>query len=179
MRQQILDTQQSSTAITFVDALSLIRGIRSRGKQCTHYQAELLELLNHPHLTRQARKVIEQALSGELKNQVREKERAQKIVSLREHGKALRVKTGERIHIEFKTEPGFFWEPHQEHKLLLIEPVLGASAKPGHETFQCTAQGPGSLNLRWEQRPDARYNQRTQAKSHSTRTFWVQVNIDP
>ena len=107
MKQLLSHTLHSSTAVTFVDVLAIIRGIRAKGQPCIQYQAELMALLEHPRITRHAQEIIEQALGGELKEAARQRQRSTRTITSQDLGKAVRMPQNEALKIQLRTQHGF------------------------------------------------------------------------
>ena len=178
MKQLFIDTQNSSTAITFVDALSILRAIRSKGQNCMQYQAELLLLLEHPQITRKAQAIIENSLGGELKEAARQRERANRTITAKDQGKSVRVAPGDIIEVEFKSQAGFYWEVQQPYTGIDVQRVLGEGAKAGHERFRCTLSIKTTQTLRFELRQDARFSKKHSLRTPSSTEFHFTLKVE-
>ena len=178
MRQLLSDTLKSTTAITFVDVLAILRGIRAQGQAITGYQKDLLALLDHPAITAKARDILENTLEADFKKLARQRQRAQTTVQMKDRGKSIRMTAQRELLIELKSQQGFYWEPCEPVALVFITSVIGTDAKPGHETFRCIAQQTGSEIVRFELKADARLPQKDSLRTAVSHDFFFELTVE-
>ena len=178
MKQLLSDAINSPTAVTFVDALTIIRSIRVKGQTCIQYQEQLVSLLDHPKITKKAQTIIEQALGSELKSADRQRQRSCRTITSRDHGKIVRIAVGATLNIELKSQHGFYWEHQPSHSHLKLELISGAKAKAGYETFACQALSAGQDKVRLCLIKDARFSKKDSLRSPASNEFYIDLMVE-
>ena len=178
MKEHLVTTLQSDTAITFVDALVLLRKIRAKGQDCVQYQQELLAMLEHPLVTAHAQAIIEQALGGELKKITRQRERAQKTLQAKDKGKTVRMSKGAALGLELKSQHGFYWEAKNPAQIIDIRPLIGSEARAGYESFRCIALRTGSETIAFCQKTDARFSKNQTSRTTASPDFYFELIVE-
>ena len=178
-RKLIEETLHSKQAVTFLDALSILRSIRSSGLTTRHFQNSLIELLEHPEATRRSVEILEKALTAELKNHERELLRGRRPLSERNNRQTVHGVCGQELRVELPASSGSYWEPtSNQQQAIEIRLLLGEAAKAGCESFGVSLKAVGRYKVCWERRLDAREASKSSLRNRLSDEFYLEIVIN-
>jgi len=174
VKKRIQEAVRSDAAITFVDALTILRALRTCGHTVAQVQEDLIMLHDHTQTTARAKVILGKALEAEFKLHQRETSRAQQTIGAPQHGKTIRGFCGQTLRVELRTHPGYYWSCQSTASALQVESLIGENASAGHESFAVTAREVGTYNIRWVQTQDVRVRAHPSRGSNQPSEFRIE-----
>lgn len=137
---------QATVPIAFLDVLMLVRRVRQSGEPRDSELVALMALLQAPHTTDGARRILDEYLGACARRQENQSALAKRSIRLKDNGKKARVASGAELTLELEERrgAGWRWEVESKSGPIEIKRSLKSAQSPSTAVYLVRALRPGS-----------------------------------